>query len=81
MGTKSVRLDEEFYKRIKAHKRDDETFSDVIDRLTSEDSLLTFAGGYSADDAASHHNLLDRAERRASDKRRNRLRRQEPRTE
>jgi predicted CopG family antitoxin len=62
MGTKSVRLDEEVYERIKAHKRDDETFSEVIDRLTSEYSLLEFAGGYSEAEAERHRALLEEAE-------------------
>ena len=43
METKTVRLDEEVYERIKAHKRDDETFSEAIDRLTGGYSLLDFA--------------------------------------
>ncbi|MBB6647487.1 DUF7557 family protein [Halobellus ruber] len=33
MGTKSVRLDEEVYERVRAYKRDDETFSDAVARL------------------------------------------------
>ena len=59
MGTKSVRLDEAVYERIAAHKRDDETFSEAIGRLTSDYSLIEFAGGYSEDDAERHRELLD----------------------
>lgn len=51
MCTKSVCLDEEVYKRIAAHKHDDETFSEAIDRLTSDYSLLAFAGGASSAEA------------------------------
>ena len=40
MGTKTVRLKEDVYERIKAKKRDDETFSEAIDRLTRDVSLL-----------------------------------------
>ncbi|WP_315910561.1 antitoxin VapB family protein [Halapricum hydrolyticum] len=33
METRSVRLDEDVYETIKARKRDDETFSEAIERL------------------------------------------------
>ena len=75
MGTKSVRLDEEVYERIAAHKRDDETFSEAINRLTSEYSLLEFAGSYSATEADRHRKLLDEAAAESDDNRRERLRR------
>ena len=75
MGTKSIRLDEDVYERNKAHKREDETFSEAIDRLTSEYSLLDFVGGYSDEDADRHRELLDDAEEAAVAKRRERLER------
>ena len=75
MGTKSVRLDEEVYERIAAHKRDDETFSEVIGRLTSDYSLLEFAGGYAAEEADRHRKLLAKADANASEDRRERLQR------
>jgi predicted CopG family antitoxin len=75
MGTKSVRLDEEVYERIQAHKREGETFSEAIDRLTSEYSLLDFAGGYSAEDADRHRELLNQADEQARADRRDRLKR------
>lgn len=77
MGTKSIRLDEDVYERIKAHKREDETFSEAIDRLTSDYSLLDFAGGYSEEDAARHRELLDESEAQAIAERRERLERSE----
>jgi len=43
MPTKTVRLKEDVYERIKAKKRDDETFSEAIDRLTRDVSLLDLA--------------------------------------
>jgi len=75
MGTKSVRLDEEVYERIAAHKRDDETFSETIGRLNSDYSLLAFAGGASADEVDRHRDLLAEADAKASDDRRERLQR------
>lgn len=73
MGTKTVRLDEEVYERIKAHKREDETFSEAIARLTGGYSLLDFAGGYDEADAERHRDLLDRADEVAAEGRREML--------
>jgi predicted CopG family antitoxin len=42
--SKSIRLSEDAYERLAAHKRDDETFSDVVLRLAGERSLLELAG-------------------------------------
>lgn len=36
MGTKTIGLREEVYERLKARKRDDESFSDLVDRLVDE---------------------------------------------
>lgn len=77
MGTKSIRLDEDVYERIKAHKREEETFSQAIDRLTSGYSLLDFAGGYDGEDADRHRELLDEADEQATAERRDRLERME----
>lgn len=34
MGTKTIGLDDEAYERLRAHKREDESFSDTVKRLT-----------------------------------------------
>jgi predicted CopG family antitoxin len=44
MGTKHVRLDEDVYEHIRARKRDDETFSEAVERLVGGPSLLDLAG-------------------------------------
>ena len=72
---KSVRLDEEVYERIAAHKRDDETFSEAISRLTSDYSLLAFAGDVSDAAAERHRELLAEADAAAREDRRERLQR------
>jgi predicted CopG family antitoxin len=61
MGTKQVRLDEDVYARIKDAKREDESFSDAIDRLTSDWSLAQWAQRYETDPerSASHRELLN----------------------
>lgn len=62
MGTRNVRLDEDVYERVAAHKRDDETFSETVDRLLRDVSLLDLADGgdHDVDRAAARKDALDR---------------------
>ncbi len=36
MGTKTIGVRDEIYERLKARKRDDESFTDLMDRLLDE---------------------------------------------
>jgi predicted CopG family antitoxin len=63
--SKSIRLSEEAYERLAAHKGEDETFSDVVLRLAGERSLLELAGILNDDEAAALRDAIeDRRERR-----------------
>ena len=44
MATKTIRLDDEAYERLKHRKGDGESFSDVVKRLAGERSFLELAG-------------------------------------
>lgn len=46
MGTKTIRVREEVYEQLKAQKRPDESFSDLLDRLTDRDTQ--FEQGFGA---------------------------------
>lgn len=46
MGTTTIRVREEVYERLKARKRPDESFSDLLDRLTDRES--DFEAGFGA---------------------------------
>lgn len=46
MGTKTIRVREEVYERLAARKRPDESFSDLLDRLT--DRQTAFEAGFGA---------------------------------
>ncbi|QLH76216.1 antitoxin VapB family protein [Halosimplex rubrum] len=75
MGTKTVRLDDDVYERIKSRKQPDETFSDAIERLTSEWTLLDYADGESPVDPDRHRALIERSERAGAEKSEGRLER------
>ena len=61
MGTKTIRLDDDVYEHIKSKKRDDETFSDAVARLTEDWSLLELVESYTDEQAERHRQLLDRS--------------------
>lgn len=61
--SKSIRLSEDAYERLAAHKREDETFSDVVLRLAGERSLLELAGILDDDQAEALEEAIE--ERRA----------------
>jgi predicted CopG family antitoxin len=61
--SKSIRLSEDAYERLAAHKRADETFSDVVLRLAGERSLVEIAGILSDDEADAMREAVE--ERRA----------------
>jgi predicted CopG family antitoxin len=66
--SKSIRLSEEAYERLAAHKRENETFSEVVLRLAGERSLLELAGILSDDEAdALREAVSERRERRVEE--------------
>ncbi|MFB6232772.1 MAG: antitoxin VapB family protein [Haloarculaceae archaeon] len=67
MGTKTIRLDEDVYERLKAKKRAGETFSEAVGRLLDDWSLLDLAGTYTDEEARRHRELLERSERDANE--------------
>lgn len=48
---RNVRLTEDAYRRLKSRKREGESFSDTVERIAGERSLLDLAGLLSAEDA------------------------------
>ncbi|MDS0295597.1 antitoxin VapB family protein [Halogeometricum luteum] len=62
MGTKSVRLDDDVYDYIEAHKRDDETFSDAVARLTRRSSITDLAGLLNSEDVETMRDAIDEAD-------------------
>lgn len=69
MGTKQVRLDEDVYAKIADKKRDDESFSDAIDRLTDDWTLAEWGEKYATDAEAvqDHLDTLEEIEKTDTD--------------
>jgi predicted CopG family antitoxin len=70
MSTKrTVKLDPDLYERVKAQKRDDETFSETIERLIGEVSLLDLSDGGepNPERAAEMKEALDRGAQKDSE--------------
>ena len=66
--SKSIRLSEAAYERLAAHKREDETFSEVVLRLAGERSLLELAGILNDEEATALRKAIDeRRERRSEE--------------
>lgn len=79
--TRQVQLSNEAYERLKAAKKDGESFSDVVLRLTGKKSLASFRTGRSKKEILAHLRMvremadLDRADMERWTRRMARLRR------
>jgi predicted CopG family antitoxin len=69
MATKTISLDEEAYERLKAHKREGESFSDVVKRIAGERSWTEVAGILSGDDAEHLEGAIEEGRTRSRDRR------------
>jgi len=69
MSTKTISLDEEAYERLKAHKREGESFSDVIKRILDGRSWTEVAGILSEDEAAELESLVEQGRSPSRDRR------------
>lgn len=62
-----IRIDEGVYERIEAHKRDDETFSEAIERLLDGPSLLSLAGILSDEEAEEMRAVVEAVDSTATE--------------
>jgi len=69
MATKTISLDEEAYERLKAHKREGESFSDVVKRIAGERSWTEVAGILSEEDAEELDGIIEEGRERSRDRR------------
>ncbi|MFW5956398.1 MAG: antitoxin VapB family protein [Halorhabdus sp.] len=68
MGTKTIGVREETYDRLNARKREDESFTDLMERLlaASKGDWRDGFGTLSADDANDLESLVEASRRRTS---------------
>ena len=69
MATKTISLDEEAYERLKAHKREGESFSEVVKRLAGERSWAEVTGILSDTEADTLEDVIDSGRERSRDRR------------
>ena len=62
-----VRLDDDVYERIKANKRDDESFSDAVERLIGGRSLRELRGLFDEDQVTEMRQAIEAAGRKDLD--------------
>ena len=68
MGTKTIRLDDEAYERIAERKREGESFSDVVKRITGERSLLELAGVLTDEETETMRETIDARRERSRER-------------
>ena len=56
---RNIRLTEDAYRRLKSRKREGESFSDTVERLAGERSLLDLAGVLADEEADAMRDVLD----------------------
>jgi predicted CopG family antitoxin len=71
-----VRLSDEVYERIKSQKRDDETFSEAVDRLTADWTLDDYAEEEPIMDPEKHKEILEEIDEDSIEATTERLKRQ-----
>jgi predicted CopG family antitoxin len=69
MATKTISLDEEAYERLEAHKREGESFSDVVKRIAGERSWREVAGLLSDEEAEQLETVIEEGRERSRERR------------
>lgn len=59
MGTKTISLADDAYEKLKAHKREGESFSDVVRRLAGGVTLSEYYGVLDEDTASELEGILE----------------------
>lgn len=70
MGSKTIRLDDDVYERLRDVKRDDETYSEAVDRLLPGGSLLDLTGILEPEEVADIEDRLSEKYARSKEHRR-----------
>ncbi|EMA47108.1 antitoxin VapB family protein [Halobiforma nitratireducens] len=60
--SRQIRLEDDVYERIKANKRDDESFSDAVDRLIGGQSLRDLRDVFDDEQVSEMREAIDAAD-------------------
>ena len=74
MGSRTIRLDDDVYERLREAKRDDETYSEAVERLLPGASLLDLAGILDSDEVAEIEDRLSEKYSASKERRREQFR-------
>jgi predicted CopG family antitoxin len=74
MGTKTVRLEEDVYEMLTSRKRDDETYSEAVERLVGGRSVVELAGIYTEEETRKVEESLNRKYEREDEERKKEIR-------
>ncbi|WP_408958910.1 antitoxin VapB family protein [Natrinema sp. 74] len=75
MGTKTISLADDAYERLRAEKRENESFSDVVRRLTDGAALEEYYGALSNETADELEEIVSRRRTERTDEHRERVKR------
>ncbi|MEY7851593.1 antitoxin VapB family protein [Natrarchaeobius sp. A-rgal3] len=73
MGTKTISLADDAYEKLKAHKREGESFSDVVRRLTGGVTLAEYHGALEEETADELAAIVDHRREERADTHRERV--------
>jgi len=65
--SQQIRLDDDVYERIKANKRDDESFSDAVERLIGGRSLSDLRGVFDENQVTEMRDAIEQADEKDRD--------------
>ncbi|EMA44254.1 antitoxin VapB family protein [Halococcus saccharolyticus] len=65
--SQQVRLQDHVYERIRSNKRDDESFSEAVERLIGDRSLRDLCGVFDENEVAEMRDAIDAADERDRD--------------
>jgi predicted CopG family antitoxin len=68
MATKNISLDEDAYNRLDELKEDEESFSDVVKKITKRKSLREISGIISEDEAEKMRKYVEKSREKSKDR-------------
>jgi predicted CopG family antitoxin len=68
MATKNISLDEDAYNRLDELKEDEESFSDVVKKITERKSLREISGIISEDEAEKMRKYVEKSREKSKDR-------------